>query len=692
MSKKKFALTEVRNIGICAHIDAGKTTTTERILYYTGKSHNIGEVHDGGATMDWMEQEQERGITITSAATTCFWNDKRINIIDTPGHVDFTIEVERSLRVLDGAVTVFDGVAGVEPQSETVWRQADKYNVPRMCFINKLDRAGADFYRCVDMIVDRLGATPLVIQLPIGTEDEFVGVVDLVRMQSIVWKDGSLGAEFTYGDIPDDLKDKAAEYRAALLETAVEVDDVLMEKYLGGEDLTEAEIKACIRKGTITNHFVPILCGTAFKNKGVQPLLDAVIDYLPSPIDVADMKAVDSKTGEDRLVPNSEDGPFAALAFKVMTDPFVGSLTFVRIYSGRLSAGSSILNTVKNEKERVGRMLLMHANDREDIKEAKAGDIVAIAGLKQTTTGDTLAAMDSTVILERMEFPEPVIQLAIEPKTTADQEKMSLALSKLASEDPSFRVSSSENGQTNIAGMGELHLEILVDRMKREFKVEANIGAPEVAYRETITSSSEVNYTHKKQSGGAGQFARVKIIFEPNEAGEGFAFESKIVGGSVPKEYIPGVEKGIKQIMDTGVVAGYPMIDFKATLIDGAFHDVDSSVLAFEIAAKAAFREGMPKAGAKLLEPLMKVEVITPDDYMGDIIGDLNSRRGSVQSMDPRGNAQVITAHVPLAEMFGYVNTLRSMSQGRAQYSMEFVKYAQVPQHVVDTILSKKGG
>ncbi len=692
MSSKEILLSDVRNIGICAHIDAGKTTTTERILYYTGKSHNIGEVHDGGATMDWMEQEQERGITITSAATTCFWNEKRINIIDTPGHVDFTIEVERSLRVLDGAITVFDGVAGVEPQSETVWRQADKYDVPRMCFVNKLDRAGANFYRCVDMIVDRLGANPLVIQLPIGVEEDFVGVVDLVKMQSIIWKDGSLGAEFTCGDIPADMQDKANEYRATLLDTVVESDDEIMEKYLAGEDLTEEEIKKCIRKGTISGTFVPITCGSAFKNKGVQPLLDAVIDYLPSPVDVPDMKAVNSKTDEETSVPNSEDAPFAALAFKVMTDPFVGSLTFARIYSGRITTGSSVMNTVKGQKERVGRMLLMHANDREDIKEAKAGDIVAIAGLKNTTTGDTLCASDAHVILERMEFPEPVIQLAVEPKSTADQEKMSLALQKLASEDPSFRVSSSENGQTNIAGMGELHLEILVDRMKREFGVEANVGAPEVAYRETITKSHEVNYTHKKQSGGAGQFARVKIIFEPGEPGTGFEFNSKIVGGSVPREYIPGVEKGIKQIMDSGVVAGYPMIDFKATLVDGAYHDVDSSVLAFEIAAKSAFREGMPQAGAKLLEPMMKVEVITPEEYMGDIIGDLNSRRGSVQNMEPRGNAQIITASVPLAEMFGYVNTLRSMSQGRAQYSMVFDIYAQVPQQVVEGILSKQGG
>ncbi|MBN8512365.1 MAG: elongation factor G [Rickettsiales bacterium] len=687
MSKK--SLSEVRNIGICAHIDAGKTTTTERILYYTGKSHNIGEVHDGGATMDWMEQEQERGITITSAATTCFWNGKRINIIDTPGHVDFTIEVERSLRVLDGAVTVFDGVAGVEPQSETVWRQADKYHVPRMCFVNKLDRAGADFFRCVGMISDRLGAVPLVLQLPIGSEDEFKGVVDLVKMQSIIWKDGSLGAEYEYGEIPADLKAKAEEYRTMLLETAVEVDDDIMEHYLGGEEISEEQLKSCIRKGTIKSKFVPVICGSAFKNKGVQPLLDAVIDYLPSPLDIPPTKAIDSN-GNETTIDNTENGPFAALAFKIMTDPFVGSLTFARIYSGKLASGSTVVNTVKNQKERVGRMLLMHANDREDVKEAVAGDIVALAGLKNTTTGDTLCAADVGLILERMEFPEPVIKLAVEPKSTADQEKMSLALAKLASEDPSFRVTSSENGQTNIEGMGELHLEIIVDRMKREFKVEANVGAPEVAYRETITTSYEVDYTHKKQSGGAGQFARVKIIFEPSESGSGFTFDSKIVGGSVPKEFIPGVEKGLKSIMDTGVVAGYPMIDFKATLIDGGFHEVDSSVLAFEIAARAAFREGMPKAGAKLLEPIMKVEVVTPEDYMGDIIGDLNSRRGSIQSMEPRGNAQVILAHVPLAEMFGYVNTLRSMSQGRAQYTMEFNSYAQVPQHIVDTILAKQ--
>jgi len=685
---KKIQLSNVRNIGICAHIDAGKTTTTERILYYSGKSHNIGEVHDGGATMDWMEQEQERGITITSAATTCFWNGRRINIIDTPGHVDFTIEVERSLRVLDGAITVFDGVAGVEPQSETVWRQADKYKVPRICFINKLDRAGANFHKCVDMITDRLGANPLVIQLPIGIEGGFQGIVDLVKMQSVIWKKDDLGAQYVYGMIPVELQNTAEKYRSKLVDSAVELDDGIMEKYLLDDgNLSETDLKNCIRKGTIDGKFVPVLCGSAFKNKGVQPLLDAVVDYLPSPVDIATVRVIDSRTKEETFIKNSVNGEFAALAFKVMTDPFVGSLTFVRIYSGKVVTGSIIMNTVKSQKERVGRMLLMHANDREDIKEAIAGDIVAIAGLKNTSTGDTLCSVDSHIMLEKMDFPEPVIQLAVEPKSSVDQEKMGFALSKLASEDPSFKVLRGEHGQTNIAGMGELHLEILVDRMKREFQVDAYVGAPEVAYRETITLPYEIDYTHKKQSGGAGQFARVKIIFSPGDPGSGFTFESKIFGGAIPKEFIPGVEKGIMQIMNTGVIAGYPMIDFKATLIDGAFHEVDSSVLAFEIAAKAAFREGMFKAGAKLLEPLMKVEIITPGEYMGDIIGDLNSRRGAVQGMEPRGNAQIIISNVPLAEMFGYVNTLRSMSQGRAQYSMEFKHYVQVPTQVVDKIL-----
>jgi elongation factor G len=688
---KKFALKDIRNIGIAAHIDAGKTTTTERILYYTGKSHKIGEVHEGGATMDWMEQEQERGITITSAATTCFWNDKRINIIDTPGHVDFTIEVERSLRVLDGAVAVFDGVAGVEPQSETVWRQADKYRVPRMCFVNKMDRMGANFYRCVDMIVDRLGASPVVMQLPIGIEENFLGVIDLVKMQAIVWKDESLGAEFVYQEIPVDMKEKAEEYRSKLIETAVEMDDELLEKYLSGEEISEEEIKRCVRKGTITSKFVPVLCGSAFKNKGVQPLLDAVVDYLPSPVDVGHVNGIDAKTEQPISMPCTEEEAFSGLAFKVMNDPFVGSLTFVRVYSGKVTAGSTVINTVKENKERIGRMLLMHANEREDVKEATAGDIIAIAGLKNTTTGDTLCSPDKLVILEKMEFPEPVIELAVEPKSTPDQEKMSFALQRLAAEDPSLRVSSdSETGQTVIKGMGELHLEIIIDRMRREFKVEANVGAPQVAYRETITKVSEIDYTHKKQSGGAGQFARIKLIFEPLAPGSGFQFESKIVGGAVPKEYIPGVEKGLKQIMNNGILAGYPMIDFKATLVDGNYHDVDSSVLAFEIAAKGAFREGLPKSDPKILEPIMKVEVITPDEYMGDIIGDLNSRRGQMQSMEPRGNAQIITAHVPLAEMFGYVNTLRSLSQGRSQYSMTFSHYDQVPQHVADNIKAKK--
>jgi elongation factor G len=684
------SLDRYRNIGICAHIDAGKTTTTERILFYTGKSYSIGEVHDGGATMDWMVQEQERGITITSAATTCFWNDHRINIIDTPGHVDFTIEVERSLRVLDGAVAVFDGVAGVEPQSETVWRQADKYNVPRICFVNKMDRIGANFYNCVKMMVDRLAANPLVIQLPIGSEDSFVGVVDLLEMRAIVWQAEGLGAKFEYLDIPADMKESAEEYRAKLVEMAVEADDEMLERYLGGEEISVADLKKCIRKGTIVSKFVPVLCGAAFKNKGVQTLLDAVIDYLPSPLDVDNVEGSDVDSGEAIIRKASEKEPFSALAFKVMNDPFVGSLTFARIYSGTIASGTSVLNSVKDNKERIGRMLLMHANAREDIKIAKVGDIIAIAGLKNTTTGDTLCDADNPVILERMEFPEPVIEVAVEPKSAADQEKMSLAIARLIAEDPSLRViTDEETGQTVLKGMGELHLEIIIDRMRREFNVEANIGAPQVAYRETITKAAEIDYTHKKQSGGAGQFAKVKIIFEPSEVGEGFKFESKIVGGAVPKEYIPGVDKGLNAIKDTGVLAGYPMIDFKATLIDGGFHDVDSSVLAFEIAAKAAFREGIPKCGPKLLEPIMKVEVITPDEYMGDIIGDINSRRGQINGMEPRGNAQVINAMVPLSEMFGYVNDLRSMSQGRSQYSMIFSHYAQVAQSIADGIIEK---
>ena len=687
---RKTKLSDYRNIGIMAHIDAGKTTTTERILYYTGVSHKIGEVHDGAATMDWMEQEQERGITITSAATTCFWNEKRINIIDTPGHVDFTIEVERSLRVLDGAVAVFDSVAGVEPQSETVWRQADKYHVPRMCFVNKMDRMGANFSRCIEMMIDRLGTKPLVLQLPIGVESDYEGVVDLMKMKEIVWKDESLGAEFEYRDIRDSLKEQAAEYRTKLVETAVEMDDAVMEAYLEGTEPDEATLKKCIRKGTIAQVFVPVLNGSAFKNKGVQPLLDAVVDFMPSPVDVAAIKGIDPKTDKEMVRKTSDEEPASALAFKVMNDPFVGSLTFVRVYSGVFTTGMSVMNTVKDNKERIGRMLQMHANSREDVKEAYAGDIVALAGLKNTTTGDTLCDPNHPVILERMEFPDPVIEVAVEPKTKADQEKMGMALNRLAQEDPSFRVSTDiESGQTVIKGMGELHLDILVDRMRREFKVEANVGAPQVAYRETLTKRAEVDYTHKKQTGGSGQFARVKLIFEPGEPGSGFAFESKIVGGSVPREYIPGVQKGIESVKDSGPLAGFPMIDFKVTLIDGAYHDVDSSVMAFEIAARAAFREGAQQAGVKLLEPIMKVEVVTPEDYMGDIIGDLNSRRGQINGTEQRGNAQVINAMVPLANMFGYVNTLRSMSQGRAQYTMQFDHYEQVPQAVSDEVRAK---
>ncbi|WP_343561362.1 elongation factor G [Kiloniella sp. b19] len=683
-------LDRYRNIGIMAHIDAGKTTTTERILFYTGVSHKIGEVHDGAATMDWMEQEQERGITITSAATTCFWGENRINIIDTPGHVDFTIEVERSLRVLDGAVAVFDSVSGVEPQSETVWRQADKYGVPRMCFVNKMDRMGADFFRCVDMFVKRLDANPLVLQIPIGAEAEYKGVVDLLKMKAIVWNDESMGANYDEEEIPADLVDQANEYREKLIEMAVEQDEAAMEAYLEGDEPDVDTLKALIRKGTINLSFVPVLNGTAFKNKGVQPLLDAVVDFMPSPLDIEDVQGVKPDSEEEDSRATSDDAPASALAFKIMTDPFVGSLTFVRVYSGVLQTGTSITNSVKGKKERIGRMLQMHSNSREDIKEARAGDIVAIAGLKDTTTGDTLCDNLKPIILERMEFPDPVIEVAVEPKTKADQEKMGVALNRLAAEDPSFRVSSDgESGQTVIKGMGELHLDIIVDRMRREFKVDANVGAPQVAYRETITQPTEIDYTHKKQSGGSGQFARIKLQFEPLQPGEGFQFESKIVGGSVPREYIPGVEKGLTQSNDNGVIAGFPMIDYKATLVDGASHDVDSSVLAFEIAAKGAFREGIAKGSPVLLEPVMKVEVVTPEEYMGDIIGDLNSRRGQVQGMDARGIAQVINAMVPLANMFGYVNTLRSMSQGRAQYSMVFDHYEQVPKAVADEVVSK---
>lgn len=682
-----------RNIGIMAHIDAGKTTTTERILFYTGKSHKIGEVHDGAATMDWMEQEQERGITITSAATTAFWKGHRVNVIDTPGHVDFTVEVERCLRVLDGAVAVFDGVAGVEPQSETVWRQADKYGVPRICFANKMDRIGADFYRCVDMIKTRLGARPMVLALPIGAESEFKGIVDILNNRAIIWHSEDLGATFEYQDIPADLKEKAEQYRHEMIEMAVEMDDAAMEKYFEGVEPDVDTLKKCIRKGTIAQSFVPVMCGSAFKNKGVQPLLDAVVDYLPSPIDIPQAKGVVAGTETEYVCSSDDAKPFVGLAFKIMNDPFVGSLTFLRVYQGTLTSGSYVTNTVKDKKERIGRMLLMHANHREEIKEANAGDIVALVGLKDTTTGDTLCGDGAKAVLEKMDFPDPVIEIAVEPKTKADVEKMGIALNRLAMEDPSFRVTSNtETGQTIIKGMGELHLEIIVDRMKREFKVEANVGAPQVAYRETISKEYDIDYTHKKQTGGSGQFARVKIKFTPLEPGSGYQFENTVVGGAVPKEYIPGVEKGLKASIESGVLAGFPVTDFKANLYDGAFHDVDSSTMAFEIAARAAFREGMAKAAPKLLEPIMKVEIVTPEDYMGDIIGDLNSRRGQVSGMDQRGNARVIDATVPLANMFGYVNTLRSMSQGRAQYTMVFSHYADVPQMVADEIKAKVNG
>ncbi|MBI07714.1 MAG: elongation factor G [Rhodospirillaceae bacterium] len=687
---RKTPLNRFRNIGIMAHIDAGKTTTTERILYYTGKSYKMGEVHDGSATMDWMEQEQERGITITSAATTCFWRDHRINIIDTPGHVDFTIEVERSLRVLDGAVAVFDSVAGVEPQTETVWRQADKYGVPRICFVNKMDRVGADFFRTVDMIKERLGARVLVLQIPIGNESNHVGLVDVVTMKSIIWKAETLGAEFEIGDVPDELKDQAERLHAELVEAVVDLDDDALEAFLEGNEPNEETLKTCIRRATLDAHMVPVLCGSAFKNKGVQPLLDAVVDYMPAPTDVEAIKGTVPSTGEEVVRESTDDQPFSALAFKVMTDPFVGSLTFVRVYSGIMETGKQVFNSVKGEKQRVGRMLLMHANSREDIKEVRAGEIVAIAGLKNTTTGETLCEVSSPVILERMEFPEPVIEVAVEAKTKADQEKLSGALARLADEDPSFQVGNdAESGQTVIKGMGELHLEILVDRMRREFKVDANVGQPQVAYRETITRAAEVDYTHKKQSGGAGQFARVKIEIEPLEPGMGFQFESAVRGGNVPTEYIPSVQKGFDQARQTGTLAGFPVIDFKAKLIDGASHEVDSSALAFEIAGRAAFQEIVNRAKPALLEPMMNVEVVTPEDYLGDVIGDLNSRRGQIAGMEPRANAQVIRASVPLATMFGYVNMLRSLTQGRGQFTMEFDHYQQVPNVVSDEVRTK---
>src|SRR5580765_3247925 len=683
------AIENYRNFGIMAHIDAGKTTTTERILYYTGKSHKIGEVHDGAATMDFMTQEQERGITITSAATTAFWAGKRLNIIDTPGHVDFTIEVERSLRVLDGAVCVLDSNQGVEPQTETVWRQGDKYKVPRIVFANKMDKIGADFFKCLDDIKTRLGAKPVAIQLPIGAEQQFKGLIDLVRMKGIVWDDESLGAKYQDIDIPAEMLDQAKEYREKMIEAAVELDDAATTAYLEGKQPDEATLKSLIRKAVITGAFFPVLCGSAFKNKGVQPLLDAVVDYLPSPLDVPPIIGIDDKDQEVVRKPD-DNAPLALLAFKIMDDPFVGTITFCRIYSGTLTSGTGVINSTKDRKERIGRMLLMHANNREDIKEAYAGDIVALAGLKEVRTGDTLCDSQKPVILEKMEFPDPVIEIAIEPKSKADQEKLGVALAKLATEDPSFRVSTDqESGQTILKGMGELHLDIKVDILKRTYKVDANIGAPQVAFRERITRRAEVQYTHKKQTGGTGQYAKVSFIVEPNEPGKGFEFESKIVGGAVPKEYIPGVEKGLESVLTSGVVAGFPVVDVKVQLVDGTYHDVDSSALAFEIASRAAFREALQKGKSVLLEPIMKVEVVTPEDYTGSVIGDLNSRRGQIQGQDMRGNANVINAMVPLMNMFGYVNNLRSMSQGRATFTMQFDHYAEAPANVSAEVQKK---
>jgi elongation factor G len=688
---RNHPIEDYRNFGIMAHIDAGKTTTTERILYYTGKSHKIGEVHDGAATMDFMEQEQERGITITSAATTAFWNGKRLNIIDTPGHVDFTIEVERSLRVLDGAVCVLDSNQGVEPQTETVWRQGDRYNVPRIVFCNKMDKIGADFFQCLKDIVDRLGAKPVAVQLPIGAESQFKGVIDLVRMVGVVWDEETLGAKYHDIEIPAELADQAKEYREKLIEAAVELDDDAMTAYLEGKEPDIATLKRLIRKATISSAFFPVFCGSAFKNKGVQPLLDAVVDYLPSPVDVPAVKGVDFKGNEVERKP-SDTEPMSLLAFKIMDDPFVGTITFCRIYSGRLESGTGVMNSTKDRKERVGRMLLMHANNREDIKEAFAGDIVALAGLKDVRTGDTLCDPQKAVILEKMEFPDPVIEIAIEPKSKADQEKLGVALAKLVAEDPSFRVTTDqESGQTIIKGMGELHLDIKVDILKRTYKVDANIGAPQVAYREKITRAATVDYTHKKQTGGSGQYARVKIVAEPLPAGSSpsFVFENEIVGGTVPKEYIPGVEKGLESVLGSGVLIGFPVVDLKVTLVDGAYHDVDSSALAFEICARAALREALQKGGPVLLEPVMKVEVVTPEDYTGSVIGDLNSRRGQIQGQDMRGNANVITAMVPLANMFSYVNNLRSMSQGRATFTMQFDHYAEVPRAIAEEVQAK---
>ena len=701
---REYPLDRYRNFGIMAHIDAGKTTTTERILYYTGKNHKMGETHDGASTMDWMAQEQERGITITSAATTTFWERTedgvnpqtprhRLNIIDTPGHVDFTIEVERSLAVLDGAICVLDANAGVEPQTETVWRQADRYGVPRIVFVNKMDKIGADFFNCVRMIKDRTGAIPCPIQLPIGSETALEGHVDLITMEEWTWVSDEVGASWTHQPIRDELKDQAAEMRATMIELAVDMDDAAMEAYLEGTEPDIDTLRKLIRKGTLGMKFVPVICGSAFKNRGVQPMLNAVIDFLPSPLDVPAYMGFlpDDETETRNIARHADDSePFSGLAFKIMNDPFVGSLTFTRIYSGVIRKGDQMLNSTKGKRERVGRMMMMHSVNREEIEEAYAGDIIALAGLKDTTTGDSLCDPQKPVVLETMTFPEPVIEIAIEPKTKNDQEKMATGLARLAAEDPSFRVETDrESGQTIMKGMGELHLDILVDRLKREFKVEANIGAPQVAYRETISRAAEIDYTHKKQTGGSGQFARIKLVIEPTEPGEGYSFESKIVGGAVPREYIPGVEKGIQSVMDSGPLAGFPVIDFKVALIDGAFHDVDSSVLAFEIASRAAMRDGLKKAGAKLLEPIMKVEVVSPDEYTGGVIGDLTSRRGQVQGQDSRGNANVITAMVPLANMFGYINTLRSMSSGRAVFSMQFDHYEAVPQNISDEIQAK---
>src|SRR4051795_6571659 len=687
---RTHAIEDYRNFGIMAHIDAGKTTTTERILYYTGKSHKIGEVHEGAATMDWMEQEQERGITITSAATTCFWREKRLNIIDTPGHVDFTIEVERSLRVLDGAVCVLDGNQGVEPQTETVWRQADRYDVPRIVFVNKMDKIGADFFKCVSDIIDRVAGKPVCLQLPIGAENNFQGIVDLIKMKGVVWSGEALGATFDEIEIPADLKDQAVEYRTKLIEACVELDDDAMTAYLDGQEPDEATLRRLVRLAVQKRAFHPVLCGSAFKNKGVQPLLDAVVDYLPSPADREAISGIDFKTEEPVIRRPTDEEAFSMLAFKIMDDPFVGTITFCRVYSGKIESGASLLNSTRDKKEGVGRMLLMHANNREDIKEAAAGDIVALAGLKDVRTGDTLCDPLKPVILEKMEFPEPVIEIAIEPKSKADQEKLGLALAKLAAEDPSFRVSTDqESGQTILKGMGELHLDIKVDILRRTYKVDANIGAPQVAFRERVTKRVEHSYVHKKQTGGTGQFAAVTLIVEPNEPGKGYEFESKIVGGAVPKEYIPGVEKGIESVLTSGVVAGFPIVDVKVQLIDGKYHDVDSSALAFEIATRACFREALQKGKSVLLEPIMKVEVVTPEDYTGSVIGDLNSRRGQIQGQDMRGNANVINAMVPLMNMFGYVNNLRSMSQGRATFTMQFDHYAEAPANVSAEVQKK---